>query len=165
MTSRIDALCREVRDVLNEAPHGTFTGLFANWSSESLAEWRHLPNYEAGTLATLKIVVSAHPEDALDWAGAQPDRCCTDPWNYRVFVAVLHKLRSFDENLGEFSSTDEFEACKELVEGIGRYLYDKQLSVDGIPYAVKEGTFDPFWDRMMLYENRIFKSVLNLTYG
>lgn len=164
MPSRIDSICREVRDLLNEAPHGTYSGLYANWASFSLCEWRHLPNYDAGTLDALKVVVSAQPEDSLEWNAAVEDRCCGLPFSFRVYVAILHKLRTFDELQTEYSDSDEFEACKELVESIAEYVYGQPLTVGLETFGVREMNFEPFWDRTMLYENRIFKSVLNLVY-
>lgn len=164
MPSVIDQLARGVRDLLNEAPEGTFSGLYANWSTLHPAHWRHLPAFNREDIADIRVTVSSDGDSSHGFDNDFRDRCCTNPFVHTVYVAVAKLAQSFDENLEEYSDQDELEALKCLVEEVAGYVYSNQLTIEGQTAVVDEINFDPFWDRTMWKDQRVFLSILSVTY-
>lgn len=164
MASTIDSIARGVRDLLNAAPDGTYHNLFANWASEYPAQWRHKPAYKRELLDSVRVVVSSDPEDSHEFSVDIQDRCCDAPWRYRIFIGIAKKAETFDENLEEYSDQDELEALKELAEDIAGYVFQNAVSAKGGQFQVADMSFEPFFDDNSWRDNRIFLSVLSVTY-
>lgn len=165
MTSRIESITAATRDLLNEAPEGVYTGPFADWQSLRPAVARHMPSYDRSELSDVTVVVSADPESSHSLRSDDTmDRCCSDPWQYRLYVVTSKLAETTDENLEEASGSAEIDGLKELSECISRYIWDSSIIVDGETMRVASMEFGPFFDREQWLSSRVFISVLSVTW-
>lgn len=165
MASRIDSLCRAMRDSLNLAPQGTYTGRLQNWPSTTPAVFHHMPQFRRESMELLHIVVSSDPDGSHVLDERYADRCCEFPFSLQPYVAICKRAAGVDENGIEYAHEDELEDLKQLTEEVAAYLYHTGQQVQGYSYSPVTVEFQPFYDREMWSDLRIFMGIIALQYA
>lgn len=145
MSTRYDLVAREIAAALNNAPPGTFREAFD-------AKARYVVSWKLTDLQNA-VKVSVTPRSA----DRSIESRSTDRVEMPLDVAVQTRCTATD--------TDRVAELVELTDQIEAYLNRLNLEADAVAALWKGSEIDPLYDAAMLHHDRVFTSVLTLTYA
>jgi hypothetical protein len=148
MASQTAAIADGVAAALNAAPGGTFSQAFT-------AERKYQPQFTLADLAVLRVSVVPRGRDLerLTRALVRKD----------VLIDVgLHKHLPDDTDPAAAAGNASIDPYLQLAEEIADYFESAKPAAAGAPFLRSEHA--ALWDPQRLRENRIFFSLITLTY-